>query len=267
MNLKEYLKKARKEKWAIGQFNFSTLEQLKGILAAAKSLKSPVILGASEGEIGYLGLEETVALVEISKKKYRVPAFLNLDHGRNLDLLIKAIDYGFSAVHFDGSFLPLEKNVEYVKKIVGYAHKKGTLVEGEIEEIGGSNLTLIDKADDFVNKTKIDSLAIAIGNIHGMKGSPNLDLKRLREINKIIKAFLVLHGGSGISDSQIEEAIKSGIVKININTKLRITWKESLISALKNEEIKPYKILPNIQKEIQKKVEEKIKLFRSKNKI
>ena len=267
MNLRDYLNKARREKWAIGQFNFSTLEQLRGILGAAQKLKSPVILGTSEGELGYLGLEEVIVLVDIAKAKYRVNAFLNLDHAKNFGLMKRAVDYGFPAVHFDGSGLTLEKNIEYAKKVVEYAQKKGVLVEGEMEDIKEKNLTSTVQAEKFIKETKVDSLAIAIGNIHGMHRDVKLNFQRLKEINKRIKTFLVLHGGSGIPDSQIRKAIKLGIVKINVNTELRIAWKKSLTATFKKQEIRPYRILSKVQEVIQKKVEEKIKIFGSINKI
>ncbi len=280
MKLKNYLKKAQKEKWAIGQFNFSTLEQLRGILAAAESLKSPVILGTSEGESKYLGLKEILALVEISKTEYKIPIFLNLDHGKNLEWIKQAIDYGYSAVHFDGSELPLEKNIKYAKKVVDYAHKKGVLVEGELGCIKGESkthkrkakiekkdLTSLEQVKKFVKETKVDSLTIAIGNIHGTyTGMPKLDFERLKEINKKTTVPLVLHGGSGISKTEVKKAIKFGIVKVNINTELRAVWKKTLKTILETQEIKPYKILPQVQKAVQKKVEEKINLFGSKKK-
>jgi len=259
MTLKQALKQAKKKGYALGQFNFSTLEQLRGILRAAR--KTPVILGVSEGEIGYLGLEETVALVEIAKAKYNLNVFLNLDHGHNLKLIKKAVDYGFSAVHFDGSGLGLEKNIQYVKKVVQYAHKKGVLVEGELDDIKKGSLTSFDKAREFVFRTKVDSLAIAIGNVHGYYRNVKLDFKRLKELNKL-NVFLVLHGGSGISKDQIRKAIKLGIAKVNNNTELRMAWKQGLIKSLKNKEIKPYKILPFVEKSVQNKVEEKINLFK-----
>ena len=261
MTLKDSLKKAQKQKFAIGQFNFSTLEQLRGILAAAKKMKSPVILGTSEGESKFLGIEEILALVEISKMKYKVSAFLNLDHGKNLDYLKKAIDFGYSAVHFDGSNLPLEKNIRYAKKVVEYAHRKGVLVEGELEGIKKENLSSLDQVEKFVKETKIDSLAIAIGNRHGFYKDVKLNFERLKEIREKTNTFLVLHGGSGISNIQIRKAINLGIVKININTELRLAWKRTLVKSLKTEEIKPYKVLPKAQKSIQEKVEEKIKVF------
>ena len=281
MELKNYLKKAQREKWAIGQFNFSTLEQLRGILAAVSKTKSLVILGTSEGESRFLGLEEILALVEISKMKYKIPAYLNLDHGKDLKWIKKAVDFGYSSIHFDGSGLSFKKNIEYTKKIVNYAHKKGVLVEGELGYIGGESkynrkkaiikkedLTLPEQVFEFVEKTKVDNLAVAIGNLHGIyQGAPKLDFERLKEINKKTRAFLVLHGGSGIPKAKIKKAIKLGIVKININTELRMVWKKSLEKNLSWQEIKPYKILPSVQDSIQKKVEEKINLFSSKNKL
>lgn len=277
MTLRDYLKKAQKEKWAIGQFNFSTLEQLRGILAAAKRLKSPVILGTSEGESRFLGLEEILALIEISKMRYGALAFLNLDHAKDLDWIKKAIDFGYSAVHFDGSKLSLEKNIKYSKKIVEYAHKRGVLVEGELGYIGGESkfhkgkariekkdLTSPDDVRRFVRETKVDSLAIAIGNIHGVYSQmPKLDFQRLKEIKAKTKAFLVLHGASGIPRAEIKKAIKFGIVKININTELRMVWKRAL--ERETQEIKPYRILPRVQNLVQKKVEEKLKLFGTKS--
>lgn len=277
MKLKDYLKKAQKEKWAIGQFNFSTFEQLRGIIAAAQKTKSPVILGTSQGELNYLGLKEVLALVEISKLRSLTSLFLNLDHGKDLNWIKKAIDFGYSAVHFDGSELPFKKNMKCAKRIVEYAHKKGVLVEGELGYLrGGSNfhkkiariekedLTLPEKAYKFVRETKVDSLAIAIGNIHGIyAGMPKLDFERLKEINNKTNAFLVLHGGSGIPKAEIKKAIKFGIVKVNINTELRLIWKKTLEKSFKVQEIRPYKILPKVQKAIQKKVEEKMNLFNS----
>ena len=281
MNLKSYFKKAQKGKWAIPQFNFSTLEQLRAILTASAKLKSPVILGTSEGESGFMGLEETIALFEIAKMKYKAKAFLNLDHGKDINLIKKAIDFGYAMVHFDGSNLPFKKNIQITKNIVKYAHKKGVLVEGELGYIEGEskvhaqkakvnkrNLTSPEQVSGFIRQTKVDSLAVAVGNLHGVyKGGMKIDFKRLEEINKETNIALVLHGGSGIADSDIKKAIKMGIVKININTELRIVWKESLEKTFKKGEIKPYKILTAVQDLIQKKVEEKIILFDSKRKI
>lgn len=284
MNLKKYFKNAKRQNWAIGQFNFSTVEQLRGILAAAKNLKSPLILGTSEGESKYLGVSEIIALVEILKKEYSLPSiFLNLDHGKNLNWIKRAIDYGYDVVHFDGSRLSLAENIKKTKEIVKYAHKKDVFVEAELGVIKGESeihkrkikieekdLTSPLDVAKFINETQIDSLAVAIGNIHGLyseRPKPKLDFERLKEINKKAKGFLVLHGGSGIQEKDIRKAIDFGIVKINFNTELRLVWKSSLEKSLEEiEESAPYKILPQVQNAIQKKVEEKIILIGSKNK-
>ncbi len=229
-----------------------------------------------------MGLKEIIALVEISKTRYRVPAFLNFDHGKDLNLIKNAIDYGYDAVHFDGSGLSLEENMKQTKKIVEYAHKKRVLVEGELGAIRGESklhkekikikkedLTLPSEIAKFMKETGVDSLAVSIGNVHGIyRQKKKLDFGLLREINEITKGFLVLHGGSGIPDKEIKKAMEVGIVKINFNTEIRLVWKNSLEKILKEtEEFKPYKILAQVQNNIQKKVEEKITLLNSRNRI
>lgn len=267
MSLKDYLKKAQKGKWAIGQFNFSTLEQLRGVFEAAKKMKSPVILGTSEGELNFLGVKEAIALVEILKANYKVPAFLNLDHGKDSKLIKKVIDYGYEAVHFDGSSLPIEKNLKYIKKIAEIAHKKNIVVEGEIDEIGNKKISSLEEIEYFLKESRADSLAIGLNNMHGFYKNVKLNFERLKEAKNKTDVFLVLHGGSGISNEQIKKAIALGIVKINVNTELRMAWKQGVDIGVKSKEIKPYKILPMAQKYVQKKVEEKIKLFGSYNKF
>jgi len=277
MNLLEYFKKAQKEKWAIGQFNFSTDEQLKGIIAAAQNLKSPIIIGTSEGESRFLGLKQAVALVKSFREETDFPVFLNLDHGKNLDYIKEAINLGYDCVHFDGSELSLSDNIELTKEIVKAASKKGVLVEGEIGIIGKGtevkeeNLTCLEDAKRFVHKTGVNSLAISIGNVHGVyQKMPKIDFERLKKIRTTIETPLVLHGGSGTKEKDIKKVIKEGIVKININTELRMAWKKTLkatINQSKREEIKPYKILLPVIKATQKVVEKKIKLFGSQNKV
>lgn len=273
--LKDYFNKAQKEGWAIGQFNFSTLEQLTGILNAAKKTKAPVILGTSEGESKFLGLGEAVNLVKFYRKK--LPIFLHLDHGKSFDYIKKAIEAGYKSVHFDGSKLPLKENIKETKKVVKYAKKFGVLVEGEVGVIGDvSKIKEISTHPldvlKLAKETKVDSLAVAIGNLHGIKTSrinPNLDLERLKKIKKKVGPLpLVLHGGSGTPKEDIKEAIKQGIVKININTELRIAYTQNLKKILKKKpkETAPYKYMPEVIRAVQKIVEEKIKLFGSANK-
>jgi fructose-bisphosphate aldolase class II len=282
-SLEFYLKKAQKQGWAIGQFNFSTIEVFEAIVNAAIKLKSPIILGVSEGESDFFGIEQAVTLRDYFRKKYNFPVFLNLDHGTNLSYIEKAIKNGFDSVHFDGSKLLIKENVKSLKKIrkiINLSRRK-VILEGELGTISGvsglhknlppkGKLTEISAVKDFVKQSKIDSLAVAIGTIHGIyTNEPEIDFERLKKIRQKTNAFLVLHAGSGLNESQIRKAIKSGIVKININTELRVIWRKGLEKAFKNKpkEIKPYSCLYEVEKNIEKRVAEKIKIFNSKNKI
>lgn len=285
--MENYLKKAAKEKWAIGQFNISNLETLKAVIKAAKKLGSPVIIGTSEGESRFLGLRQTAALVGSFQKETGLPMLLNLDHGKDFDYIKEAIGAGYSAVHFDGSNLSLADNIRMTKKVVDYARKRKILIEGEVGFIKGASRIIKEKIDfkeedltdpeealRFVKETGVDSLAINIGTFHGVRASgrnPHINLARLKEIEEKIrgKAFLVLHGGSGTPEEDVKEAIKLGIVKININTELRLAFTNSLKKSLKEkpEETTPYKYMEEVISAVQKKVEEKMKLFGSINKI
>jgi len=284
--LKYYFQKAQKEKWAIGQFNFSDFSQMKAIIAACNNLKSPLILGTSEGESKFFGLEEAVALRNVLRKKTGLPIFLNLDHGKSFEYLKLAIDAGYDMVHFDGSKLPLEENIKITKEVVKYARKKGVLIEGEVGRLGTDSskiytekfeikeddLTKPLDAKDYVKKTGVDLLAVSIGNFHGIEASgidPNLRLDILKKVEEETNGILlVLHGGSGTPEDDIKEAISLGIVKVNINTELRIAFSGNLRRALRdNDEIVPYKFLIDAQKSVERVVELKVKLFSSENKI
>jgi fructose-bisphosphate aldolase, class II len=287
MIFKKYLEKAAKEKWAIGQFNISTTEALKGVFVAAAKLKSPIIIGTSEGESQFAGLKETAWLVEFFSEKFKIPAVLNLDHGHSLDYIKEAVKAGYKAIHFDGSKMPLKKNIEITRKVVEYCQPRKVIVEGEVGFIGGSSsvlekipkfnekdLTDPEEAREFIEKTKVDGLAVNVGTLHGLaikEGNPRVNLKRLTEIREKTKGkvFLVLHGGSGTPEKDIKQALGIGIAKININTELRIAYTNSLRSALKEnpKEVVPYKYLPQTVKAVQEVVEKKIKLFKSYNKI
>jgi len=287
MNLKDYFKKAQREGWAIGHFNTSNLEVIRAIVEAAWNLKSPIIIATSEGESRFLGLKQAVSLVKSFKQETKLPLYLNLDHGKTFDYIKEAVDSEYDAIHFDGSELSLKDNIELTKKAVEYAHKKNVLVEGEVGFIQGNSvilketpeireedLTSPEDAFEFVKKTGVDSLAVNVGTFHGMeagKENPHINLQKLKEIKDKIgdKVFLVLHGGSGTPGDDIKEAIKLGIVKINVNTELRAVFTATLKKNLEEspEEITPYKYLPGTIKEVKKIVEEKIRLFGSVNKI
>lgn len=284
-NLKYYLKRAHKEHWAIGQFNFSDFSQVKGIVAAAQGLKAPIILGTSEGEGKFFGLEEAVALRNILRKKTGLPIFLNSDHGKSFEYLKQAIAAGYDMVHFDGSKLPLEDNIKISKKVAALARAKGVVIEGEVGrfgtdasrlytekfEIKEENLTNPSEAALYLKKTGVDVLAVSIGTFHGIDASgisPNLRLDRLKEINERVAIPLVLHGGSGTPEGDMRAALKLGISKININTDTRLAFSSTLRKMLdiNKEEITPYKYLQEPINAVQKVIEEKIRLFGSEGK-
>lgn len=283
MKLKSFYQKAKKNNWAIGQFNFSSLEQLKGIVLAGEKRHSPLIIGTSEGESRFLGLEQAVSLVNSIKRNSKAKIFLHLDHGKDPVYIKKAIDLGYDSVHFDGSRFSFKKNIKLTKEIVKHAHRKNVLVEGEFNVLLGEsslkpqkqiktnikNLTDPDKAKEFVSETGIDSLAINIGNVHGKYiKMPKLDFKRLKEIKEKTNCFLVLHGASGFSSSNLKRAIKIGVQKINVNTQLRVVWRTELEKSLKkSKHVKPYLILPSVVKKTELEVEKYLKIFNSINKL
>jgi len=284
-NLKYYLEKAQKEGFAIPQFNFSDFSQMKAVIKKSVELQSPIILATSEGESKFFGLEEAVTLRDFYRKKTGLPIFLNLDHGKSFDYVKLAIDAGYDMVHFDGSKLPLDENIKITKEVIEYATEKGVLVEGEVGRIGTDSsklysekfeikeedLTKPDEALKFLNETKADLLAVSMGNFHGIEISgidPNLRIDVLKAIReKVGDALLVLHGGSGTPEDGIKEAIQNGIVKININTELRLAFAGNIRRSLSDvEEIVPYKFLANAMTSVERVAGAKIEMFGSGNK-
>lgn len=236
VNAKEILDKAHKEKYAIPHFNINNLEWTRFILEKCEELKSPVILGVSEGAIKYMGGYHVVnAIVRslIKDLNITIPVILHLDHGSSVESCKKAVDAGFTSVMIDASKYSLEENINMTKEVVTYAHPKGVSVEAEIGHIGGEEDGVADelayaKVEDAItlaSETNIDFLAPALGSVHGLyKGEPKLDFNRMKQIDEKLNLPLVLHGGSGIGDDLIRQAIACGISKININTELQIAW-------------------------------------------
>jgi fructose-bisphosphate aldolase, class II len=273
--LKEVFKKALNEKYAIGQFNFSTLEQLQGIFLAGKKMQLPLICGTSPGEADFFGMEEAVSMVRIMREKHNIPVFLNLDHGSDINKIKKAVDVGYDMVHFDGSKMSLEESIEVGKEVVSYAKRKNVVVEGEIAEIKGSSvvsdenkeqeeLMEIEKVVNFIKQTGIDCIALDIGSFHGIhKNKPKICPERVLQLNDEVSCFVVLHGGSGIEEEDLRQSIKNGVVKVNINTELRLAWKEAVEKEIKNNpnQIVPYKILPFVRDAVCEKVIEKMNIF------
>jgi len=260
-------------------------------VSVAEQLKSPVILGTSEGESKFFGMDEAVALRNVLRKKTGASIFLNLDHGKSYEYVKRAIQIGYDMVHFDGSKLPFEENMKIVKEVVKAACAswrtgfKNVVVEGEIGVIGTDaskiyqesfvikeeQLTTVIEALEFAKKSGVDVLAISVGTFHGMdmnQVSPHIRIDRLEEIHKKVNIPLVLHGGSGTPEEDIKKAIQLGICKININTEIRLAFTSALRKALEDEsEITPYKYVPAAKVALEKVVEEKIRLFGSFDKI
>lgn len=287
MTAKDWFKKAREEKFAIGAFNIDTFDIFKAVMVAAAKKKSPVMVEFSPGEVKYFGLRNAVDMVINAREEYKIPILLNLDHGKPVDLCMEAIEQpGFDDIHFDGSDLDFEKNVSETKKVVDAAHKKGLLVEGEIDKVSGSSeahdenvdpeklkesYTKPEKAAKFVATTKVDIFASIFGNIHGtFPIQPDLDIDLLKKIAKAIpETFLSLHGGSGIAAEQVKAAIGEGIVKINVNTELRVAYRDALTEELGEnpKEYKVYDLSSDVIMAVASVVENKIDVFGSANKI
>ena len=286
-SLLEIIKEAEGKKVAIGHFNFSDLAGLRAIFEAAKEVGVPVIVGVSEGEREFVGVRQAAALVKSLREEYDHPIFLNADHTHSLEKVREVAEAGFDEILFDGSKLPLEENIKQTKEAVQLVRSinKRILVEGEIGYIGGSSevlkerpegieLTTPEEAARFVKETKVDVLAPAVGNMHGLLARTDadgtrtyaekrLDTDRIRLIKEAVKVPLTLHGGSGTADEDFVAAIKAGINIIHINTEIRLAWRRGVEEGLaKNpDEIAPYKILPPAVLAIKEIVKKRLSLF------
>ena len=282
--LREVLADAEARHIAVGHFNISNLEALWAIFHAAKAVGVPVIVGLSEGERDFVGVRQAVALVKSIREEYQYPIFINADHTYSVERVKEAIDAGFDAVIFDGAKLPFEENITKAKECVDYARASGrdVLVEAEVGYIGTSSkvldaipegvkfddstLTSPEQAERFVKETGVDLFAPAVGNMHGMLRNapePRLDIERIRKVRAAAGVPLVLHGGSGTSDEDFREAIKSGISLVHINTEIRVAFAKSLSAYLTAhpDEVAPYKIMKEPTEAMQKVIEARLRLF------
>lgn len=277
VNSKEILEKAKQGNYAVPHFNINNLEWTRYILEEMQELNSGVILGVSEGAIKYMGGVNVVTNIVKSLIKdlnIQIDVVLHLDHGSSFEICQKCIDAGFTSVMIDASHYPLLKNIEITKKVVEYAHDKNVTVEAEIGQIGGTEDGMegknynakLEDVIALVNSTHIDSVAPALGSVHGLyKGKPNLDFITMKKISDNVSIPLVLHGGTGIPDNLIQEAIKNGINKININTELQIAWANEVRKFLKENETvyDPRKVISSGEKAVKNVVKEKTKLFKN----
>jgi fructose-bisphosphate aldolase class II len=287
--LREHVSEAMDKKMAIGHFNISNIEGFWAVARAAKELSAtagreiPVIIGVSEGERSFIGVEQAKALVETLQKTGQ-PIFINADHTYSYDKVKEVVDARYDSVIYDGTEANFEDNVATTKKCAEYAHSVNPdmLVEGELGFIGKSSkvlneipagvkiseefLTKPDEAKKFVDMTGIDMLAPAVGNIHGMLSGgkdPALNIGRIKEIADAVKIPLVLHGGSGNSAEDFVAAINAGVAIIHVNTEIRVAYRKALMRELEEnrDEIAPYKIMKPSVLAMQAVITEKLKIF------
>lgn len=268
---------AEKRGYAVGAFNVTDLTGIQAVVQGAEEERAPVIVqmytrGSDPTPARYM-----VAMAEIAAESVDVPVALHLDHGRDLESVETCVKVGFSSVMIDGSRLPLDENIEVTKKTVGMAHAAGISAEAELGRIGSGadelsaderakSLTDPEEARRFVEETGVDALAVAIGSAHGLyKFEPNLDLDLLKELRKVAKTHLVLHGGSDLPEEQIVQAISLGITKVNVATDLAGAYTKALREFIANTEgiIWPGRTSNVVQEAMKELVREKIRLFGS----
>ena len=228
------LKDAQKGGYAVGAFYAENMEMVKAIIKAAEELKAPVMIQTTPSTVKYGTLDTYAAIVAAEAKKASVPVCLHLDHGNSFELAVQAIKAGYTSVMIDGSHEDFEGNIAVSKKVADVAKAVGIPVEAELGKVGGKEDDLEAEADtntdpqqakEFVERTGVDSLAVAIGTAHGFYvGTPVLDKERLSEIRQVVDIPLVLHGASGLSDEDVSDCVKRGICKVNFATELRAAY-------------------------------------------
>jgi fructose-bisphosphate aldolase, class II len=289
-SLRGLLRKAQDGGTAIGHFNIADLVLLKAVFAGARELKVPVLVGVSEGEREFMGVQQVAALVRSLREEFDFPIFLNADHTHSLAKGIEAAKAGFDSIVFDLSALPFDENVRQTKQAVETLKgiRPEMLVEGEIGDIGtGSEihdvapdlrkgLSTPEQARQFVASTGVDILAPAVGNMHGMlrsmvqgEAKKHLEIDRIGAIKRAAGVFMTLHGGSGTDDEDLRKAIGAGINIVHINTELRVAWRRGLEQGLaaQPEEVVPYKILPTAVEDVKRVVGARLRLFNGERRL
>ncbi len=279
VNMNEVLIPAKKNRYAVGLFNAVNLELARGIIAAAEATRSPVIMGSAEILLPYGPLEEISYYLIPMAKKASVPVVVHLDHGLTYDTCVEALKLGFSSVMYDCSTDSYEENIRKVKEMADIAHSYGATIEGELGHVGdnegsaeGSShladpsqyFTDPRQAKDFVDRTGVDALAIAVGNAHGAyKLPPKLDFERIRTIANTVDVPLVLHGGSGLTDNDFKQAIKEGISKVNIFTDINVAAVEAEFKKFSSMDKGVIDLIPAAVEAVKLATAKKMKLFSS----
>lgn len=241
------LRDAQRRGYGVPAFNVCNLEYVDAVFKAADAMRAPVIISLHPVEIEHGGLEELTSIIRSRAARHPYPVVMHLDHGDTFERAVACIQHGFSSVMFDGSTYPYEENIERTREVVRVAHAAGVDVEGELGLIGGAegdayahvdglradDLTDPSQARDFVERTGIDSLAVAIGTAHGFyRGEPHIDLERLAEIRAVVDVPLVLHGGSGNPLEKVQACIRSGVCKINIASEFKRAFHAGLAAEM-----------------------------------
>lgn len=234
---KKMLDDAQKGGYAVGAFNAENMEMVKAIIAAAEELQAPVMIQTTPSTVKYASLQMFVAMVTAEASKASVPVCLHLDHGNSFELAVQAMKAGYTSVMIDGSAKDFEGNIDISKQVADVANALSVPVEAELGKVGGKEDDLEAEADtntnpqeakEFVERTGVTSLAIAIGTAHGFyAGTPVLDKKRVSEIRELVSIPLVLHGASGLSDEEVKECVERGICKVNFATELRKAYTDA----------------------------------------
>lgn len=278
-NLNDVLKPAQRGKYAVGLFNAVNLELARGIIAAAEQSQSPVIMGTAEVLLPYGPLEEVSYYLLPMAKKANVPVVVHLDHGLKKETCLKALELGFTSIMYDCSTDSYDENVKKVKEMADIAHAYGATIEGELGHVGdnegsaegGSHMkdpsayfTDPKMAKDYVDKTGVDALAIAVGNAHGAyKLPPKLDFERIRTIARTVDVPLVLHGGSGLTDNDFRQAIREGIAKVNIFTDINVAAVEAEFKKFSDMNKGIIDLIPAAVEAVKQEVLKKLELFSS----
>lgn len=274
VNMNEVLLSAREGRYAVGLFNAVNLELARGILAAAQRIGSPVIMGTAEVLFPYGPLEEVSYYLIPMAKKAGVPVVIHLDHGLKKETCLKALDLGFTSIMYDCSTDDYDTNVEKVREMAEIAHSRGATIEGELGHVGDNTdaaeadpsffYTDPGQARDFVEKTRVDALAVAVGTAHGAyKLPPKLDFDRIRAIKEQAKVPLVLHGGSGLTDEDFRQAIRAGISKINIFTDINVAAVRGARQHFVSDDKGLTELIPAAVEAVERETAKKMELFGS----
>ncbi|MBP3458619.1 MAG: class II fructose-bisphosphate aldolase [Lachnospiraceae bacterium] len=284
-NLNDVLIPARKGKYAVGLFNAVNLEMARGIIAAAEETGSPVIMGTAEILLPYGPLEDLSYFLVPMAKRAKVPVVIHYDHGLTYEKCLEALKLGFTSVMYDCSTDSYEDNIRKVKEMADIAHSYGATIEGELGHVGDNPgdggevsgesgketapdptlyYTQPKQAKDFVDRTGVDALAIAVGTAHGAyKLPPKLDFDRIDTIANTIPTSLVLHGGSGLSDSDFKQAIEKGISKVNIFTDINVAAVKAVVEHCENTGKGMTEMIPYEVEAVKAETIKKMKLFGS----